>query len=141
MQGEPIDNAERLLRVRYSALVNHNVKFLWETSHPSSPRKLNDTWSKFERDLNLLRNLNYTGIKILDEDTSKKDKTIIVYWVQVREGEHDLSYLEEAVFQVFEGRWYYYDGLRRSSNRLGCLPESVRIGDLEILFPHASQYN
>lgn len=139
LKGDPVETAERLLRTRYAAHANHDVKFIWDTAHPMSPRKLNDTWAKFEREYELLRSLDYRGLTILDEKSPNKNRTVIVYWVKVFEGEQDLSFLEEATFELFEGRWLYFDGLRRSANRLGCLPESVRIGDLATLFPHDSE--
>lgn len=141
IKGRDIDNAERLLRARYSAYVNNEVSFIWETLHPESPRKLNDTRLKFEREFALLGHLSYKSLKLLDANFDKPNQAIIVYWVQVFEGEHDISFLEEGVFKRFEGKWYFFDGLRRSSNRLGCLPESIKIGDLETLFLHDSQYN
>lgn len=141
LKGVPIDNPERLLRSRYAAHIARDARFLWDTLHPESPRKLNDTWTKFQREYDLLRGVVYRGLRLLDEDYSKKDKAILVYWVQAYEGEHDLSFLEEGVFRPFEGRWMYFDGLKRSANRIGCQPESVKIGDLETLFLHDSKFN
>lgn len=141
LKGKEIENAERLLRTRYVAYVNNNIKFLWETSHPHSPRRLNDTWSKFEREHQLMRGLTFHELKILDEDYSKKNTAKIVFWVKVTEAGHDLSFVEESEFQLLEGKWYYFDGLRRNAGRLGCAPESIRIGELETLFLHDSQLN
>ncbi len=141
LSGKAIDNAERLLRARYAALVDFNVKFLWESLHPMSPRKLNDTWNKFEREQHVIKNLNYRELIILDGNVSKNDQATIVYYVRVFDGEQDLSYLEEAQFKLFENKWYYFDGLRRSSMRIGCDPMSIKLGQLETLYEWESGLN
>ena len=141
IQGQALTNAERVLRARYAAHVNGNSAFLWESLHPHAPRKVRDTRKNHEYELQLVKNLHYGGLRILDAKDQSHDTSIIVFWVEVHDGETDVSFLEESTFKCFEGRWYYFDGLRRSSTRLGCMPESIKIGDLESLFLHDSPLN
>lgn len=141
IQGQALENAERVLRARYVAHVNGNTSFLWDSLHPHSPRKLRDTRKNHDHELQLVKNLKYGGLRILDAKDVARDTSVIVFWVTVHDGDMDLSFLEESTFKNLEDRWYYFDGLRRSSLRLGCLPESIKIGDLESLFLHDSPLN
>lgn len=142
LSGEKkIENAEVLLRSRYVALVKNDAKFLWDSYHPESPVKRNSSWAMFVSEQNLLKNLNYQKLTILDGDVSKKEVATIVFYVKVFEGNQDLSYLEEAQFKASNGTWYYFDGLRRSSNRVGAIPESIKLGELATLSPQESELN
>lgn len=141
MEGKICENAERLLRVRYTATVQGDAKFLWDTFHPLAPRRRKDNFKSFSAELSLMKDLNYQSLKVLAVDDSKRDVTRIVHYVVVTEGTNELSYVEESQFHLVEEQWFYMDGLRRSSARLGCAPESLRIGDLATLFLHDSEYN
>ena len=135
-----IDHPERLIRARHTALVVGDADFLWKTLHPQSPRKLHDREQKFKEEQVLLKNLHFDHFTLLDGDVLK-DKARLVVWVKVHDGPQDLSYLEEAELRAVDGRWYYFDGLRRSELTLGCLPESLKVGELANLFPHESALN
>jgi SEC-C motif-containing protein len=141
LEGRLCENAERLLRVRYVAGIQSDAQYLWGTLHPLSPLKRQSNFKQFENELKLLKGLTYQSLKLVAVDDSKRDNTRIVHYVTVMEGVNDLSYVEETQFNYVEGHWYYMDGLRRSSARLGCVPESLRIGDLATLFMHDSEYN
>jgi SEC-C motif-containing protein len=141
LDGRESENAERLLRVRHAAQVIQNNKFLWESMHPQAPRRLKDYWSHFEHEQKLLKDLDYKSLKIVDLREGKPDEVRIVQYVTVWEGEHDLSYIEESLFRLFEGRWFYVDGLRRSSLRIGCVPETVKVGELATFYLHGSSHN
>lgn len=141
IEGKHIENPERLLRVRYVATINHDVKFLWESLHPESATKLHERFSRFEYDLNLVKHLKYKSIVIADEDYSKANEAVIVFYVTVFDGDTDVSFIEEAKFSMSDGKWFYYDGLRRSSNRIGCDPLSVKVGELKTFFLYDSSHN
>ena len=137
----PIENAERLLQSRYTAFVNQSIQFLWDTEHPESSRKLNERFSRYQKDCELTKDLDFKKLTIVDVKEISNLKAIIVFYVEVYDGHVDVSFIEESEFSVFEGKWYYYDGLRRSINRIGCQPESVKVGELKHLYLHESQLN
>lgn len=141
LKGQTCEDANRLARVRYVALEAGDPGFLWKTLHPESPRKKQDNLEKFLSEQRLLKNLIYKKLILLDEQKPKADRTLIVSYVTVFDGEQDLSWLEECHFQKLGEYWYYFDGLRKSSARLGCQPESIRVGDLSRLLLHDSGLN
>ncbi|MCP5465047.1 MAG: SEC-C domain-containing protein [Deltaproteobacteria bacterium] len=148
LEGKAIEHPERLLRARYTAAAGGLINFLWETLHPNAPRKLNDTFNRFEKDHQILKKLDYQNLSILD-GKFENDTARVVYYATIKDPAvpeqdaeaHDVSYLEESEFRVFEGKWLYFDGLRRSVRRLGCTPESIKLGELETLFPWDSGLN
>ena len=140
LEGKSAEDANRLARTRYVAQIKGDADFLWQTLHPDSPRKKHDSQKKFMSEQYLLKNLNYQKLILLDERIDK-DSTVLVSYVKISEGNKCLSYLEESTWQLFNDKWYFVDGLRKSSERLGCLPESIRVGDLKRLGLHDSQHN
>lgn len=136
-----IEEPVRLILCRYVALINRRTTFLWETLHPFSPMRTHHNQSFFETEQRALSKLDYQSLKILDEKETRPDETRIVHYVTVMDEGVDLSYIEESQLKNFEGRWYYYDGLRRASARIGCIPESVKVGELETLFVFESEKN
>lgn len=141
LEGQICEDANRLARVRYVALLAQDPVFLWKTLHPESPRKKHDCLEKFLSEQRLLKNLIYKKLTLLDEQMPTADQTLIVSYVTVFDGEQDLSWLEESRFQKDGEKWGYLDGLRKSSARLGCQPESIHVGDLSRLFLHDSRLN
>lgn len=138
LEGLPAEDANRLARVRHVALIALNYGFLWHTLHPDSPRKRHDTAQKFASELESLKNLAYTKLTLLDEKAKNPAETILVSYVSVWDGTQDVSYLEESTWKKSGQNWFYLDGLRKSSARLGCSPESIHVGDLPRLFLHES---
>lgn len=141
IEGTPIDSPNRLVRCRYVALINRGIAFLWNSLHPFSPIRQNQRQSRFEDEQKSLSRLQYKSLQILDEREISADETRIVQYVTVWDEGVDLSYIEESVLRRYEGAWYYFDGLRRSSSRIGCVPESVRVGELATLFVLDSEKN
>jgi SEC-C motif-containing protein len=94
--------AEMLMRARYSAFAVHNIEFLFQTTHLSTRKYHNkkeiEIWAKENKWMNL---------EILK---STKDK--------VEFKAHFLDYNltpqihhEKSTFKIFEGNWYYLDGI------------------------------
>lgn len=138
LEGVCAEDANRLARVRHVALIARDYNFLWKTLHPDAPRKKHDTPQNFASELKLLKNLTYTKLTLLDEKAKSPSETILVTYVSVWDGEQDVSYLEESTWKKLGQNWFYFDGLRKSSARLGCSPESIHIGDLSRLSLHDS---
>lgn len=139
-QSRSLDHPEKLVRARYTAMVIGDVKFLWESFHPQSPVRLNETFAKFEEDQKLVKTLNYEELIILDGEIKRREARVVTY-VRCYDGPQDLGYLEEAQLELFEQGWLYLDGLKRSSARLGCDPLSIKVGQLETIFPWESPLN
>lgn len=139
LEGKMAEDANRLARVCYVAMIAGDYAFLWDTLHPESPRKKHDSREKFLSDQKLLKNLDYKRLILLDEKTPSPVESILVSYVIVSDGGQDLSYLEESTWKKSGERWFYFDGLRKSSVRLGCEPKSIRVGDLPRLFMHKSK--
>lgn len=134
LQGKNIDHVERLLRARYVASSIGQIEFLWNSLHPEAPRKIHDTFKVYQAELQVSVGWNYTELIILDGIVNEKDAKIVSF-VRMDDNGQDLSYLEEAEYQVFEGQWFYKDGLRRSAAKIKMDPSLVKVGDLATLFP------
>lgn len=133
--GQKLDHPERVVRARHVASVIGQIDFLWKTLHPQAPRRLHDTWSQFQSENAILKTLDFRELVLVDADESKRDRTLIVTYTKVFDGEQDLSYLEEVELKSLEGSWYYFDGFRRSALKVRINPMGIKIGDLRNLFP------
>ncbi len=104
LQGEPVPNAETLLRARFSAYATANERYINQTWHPASrPIKLH---------LHNAEQVRWYGLKIIRiENGGPDDQAGLVefsahYQIKHRQGQlHEISH-----FARDNGKWYYLEG-------------------------------
>ena len=99
--------AEQLLRARYTAHVNKEIDFVWETTHPAQrggiDRNQIAEWSK---------NSEWLGLEIISTEAGQRtDETGVVEFVaRYRDKSKTLEHKEIAEFRKKDDSWYFYDG-------------------------------
>ena len=101
------ESAEQLLRARYTAHVNKEVDYIWETTHPAQrggfDRNQVAEWSK---------NSEWLGLEIISTEAGQStDETGYVEFVaRYREKSKTLEHKEIAEFRKIDDNWFFYDG-------------------------------
>jgi SEC-C motif domain protein len=100
-------SAEALMRSRYSAYVNGEIDYIYDTLHPlkreSFDRKQSEQWSTQS---------SWVSLEILStEKGGPEDETGLVEFVaQFRRDEKLVKHHEVAEFVKQNGRWFFLDG-------------------------------
>lgn len=119
-RGEEPQDAERLMRSRFSAYALGEAEYLWRTLHPA-----NDAHAE-GRDAHLAsiraarQKLRYTRLRVLDRDLPSTDDVNtrtarVLFHAEIYEQGRERSFLELSTFERTVDGWRYLSGINRSA--------------------------
>ncbi len=100
-------SAEALMRSRYSAYVNRDIDYVYDTLHPKKRhgfnRKESEQWA---------RRSEWVSLEILrTEDGMPQDRSGVVEFIaRYRQKDKPVQHHEVAEFVKEDDRWYFWDG-------------------------------
>ncbi len=101
-EGKGADEAEALMRSRYSAFVLKLEDYLLATWHPSSrPAALSLAQSP----------RRWVGLKILRHELLDADEAVVAFVARYKSGGRVREVREASRFVRESGRWFYVDGV------------------------------
>lgn len=115
--GKSPENAEKLMRSRYSAYAMRRADYIMKTTHPDNPRYMADraAWEK-----QILQFSDQTVFRKLDvlsfEDGEKQ--AYVTFFAHLSQGGQDASFKEKSLFEKFNGEWLYKQGLVLEKQKL-----------------------
>lgn len=126
--GEKPDNAQLLMRSRYSAYALNYPEYIVDTTHPASPQ-FNDNKFAWKRSIsNFSKNTTFQRLEILDFKEKESLATVTFTCHILQEGQ-DASFTEKSYFEMHKGRWFYVRGLLKE----GHLPNMVTDAEIKVL--------
>lgn len=101
------ETAELLMRSRYSAYVNVEIDYLFETLHPDNRE---DHDAKNARDW--AQSSDWMGLEILSTEKGAADDTegVVEFCATYRQKGARLKHHELATFKKLDDKWYFEDG-------------------------------
>ncbi len=99
------ENAEELIRARYTAHTVANMGFILKTHHPSSRTDIDEVatgkWA---------RESEWLGLNIIDIDESEKNTTRIEFTASYRDVNKERhTHHELGIFEKYNGQWFFKD--------------------------------
>ena len=107
--GQPVPDAESLMRARYSAYVVGEKRYIRTTTHPQSPHWRDDivAWDKEIR--SFTDNVIFESLQVLAHLPGEFEASVSFIVTISKEGKR-ASFGENSRFQKVEGRWFYHSG-------------------------------
>lgn len=107
--GQPIPDAESLMRARYSAYVLGENRFIRITTHPESPHWRDDlvTWEKEIK--SFTQGTRFDGLQVLVHLPGEFESSVSFVVTLTRDGKQ-ASFGENSRFQKVQGKWLYHSG-------------------------------
>lgn len=103
------ENAEVLMRSRYSAYALQLADYIIQTTHPSNPAYTADKRLWKEEILQFCRDMQFTGLHI-EEFVEGPERATVTFTAQLKQGDFDASFREKSLFIKEDGRWFYASG-------------------------------
>ncbi|MBK5274115.1 MAG: YchJ family protein [Desulfuromonadales bacterium] len=99
--------AEQLMRARYSAYVNVEMDFVFETTHPDHRQGYDHAGTK-----EWAENSEWLGLEIIETSKGAPDDATgeVEFIARFREKDAPRQHHENAHFKKDDGRWYFTDG-------------------------------
>jgi len=99
-------SAENLMRARYSAYVNAEIDFLYETTHPAHRKGYDHEGTR-----QWAESSSWDGLEIVSARGAEGDSLGEVEFIaRYRDGETEHAHHELGKFRKEDGRWYFVDG-------------------------------
>lgn len=106
--GHPAEDAEALMRSRYSAFVFENAEYLLASWHPSTRPAMLD----FNQDDPSRMRTVWLGLAVKSHRLTAEDRAEVEFVARCRIGGGRAERLHErSRFVREDGRWYYLDGV------------------------------
>lgn len=113
-QGSSANNAEQLMRARYSAFYLGKVAYLIATLHPDS--KQADDEQVLTQTIN---NTQWLGLRIVEYKKLSKDEAKVEFIAFYHDAEDIAQLHERSHFLCVDGQWLYVDGAFLPPVKLG----------------------
>lgn len=95
-----------LMRSRYSAYSLGLVRYIIDTTHPSSPLFQKRTRAQIEEDIrHFCESSQFTGLEIVEAG-----ENAVTFIAHLEQGGSDASFKEKSRFAKQNGRWLYLSG-------------------------------
>ena len=105
--AQPAATAEQLMRARYSAYVNVQMDFVFETTHPDHRQGYDHAGTK-----EWAENSEWQGLEIVNTSKGTADDSSgeVEFIARFTENGAPREHHENAQFKKDSGRWYFTDG-------------------------------
>jgi SEC-C motif-containing protein len=105
--AKPATTAEQLMRARYSAYVNVEMDFVFETTHPDHRQDYDHAGTK-----EWAESSEWLGLEIVGTRKGAEDDVTgeVEFIARFREKDTPREHHENAQFKKDDGRWYFTDG-------------------------------
>lgn len=114
-EGVFAENALSLMKSRYSAYALSCVSYIIETTHPQSSqyKKNKKNW---EHEIELFsKNTVFHKLEII-EFIDGEQKAFVTFKAHLSQNGADVSFTEKSLFEKYQGRWLYKEGIFLKKN-------------------------
>lgn len=127
-EGRLAENAEKLMRSRFSAYALNLPEYIIITTHPASPQ-YHDNHFSWKRSLSeFSKGSNFQKLEV--HDFKERDNlATVTFTAYIDQNGHDTTFTEKSYFEKREGRWFYRTGLLRE----GHAPSLITTAPLRVL--------
>jgi len=114
--GKIAEDALTLMKARYAAYACYRPEYIIQTTHLKSPQYQIDNvlWAKEIEQFS--KNTVFEGLKIVDYLPGETRSTVH-FIACLKQGDRDVSFKEESIFEKVHGRWFYLSGKTQSVPR------------------------
>ncbi len=127
-EGKVAENAEQLMRSRFSAYALNLPKYIIKTTHPSSPQYSKNKFA-WKRSISQFSTAaTFDKLEILDFKENKMVATV-TFTAYITQDDADSTFTEKSYFEFLGGRWLYRSGRLEE----GHAPNLVTTGQLKLL--------
>ena len=121
------DTAESLMRARYSAFVNTEIDFLYNTVSEDQQKDFN-----YEEATDWSKNSEWKGLEIIEtiEGGPEDDKGTVEFIAKFIQDKQEISHHELASFKKISGKWIFMDGIVPKPKQV--IRETPKIGRNEL---------
>lgn len=124
--GNPAENASKLMRSRYSAYCLNMPDYLMATTHPAS-RNYSDNKFSWKRQISqFARSTTFEKLEVLDFKENLPLATV-TFTAYISQDGHDLTYTERSYFEKIDDQWFYLHGLMAEGREPGLINDSLNV--------------
>ncbi|MBA3815177.1 MAG: peptide deformylase [Parachlamydiaceae bacterium] len=122
------ENAQLLMRSRYTAYVLNIPEYIVATTHPASPQFSDNKFSWKRSISQFSRNSTFQKLEILD---FKENKALaaVTFTAYLSQDNRDATFTERSYFEKIDNHWFYRNGHLAQ----GYAPKLVNTGPLKVL--------
>ncbi len=108
-EGALPPTALQLMRSRFSAYALDLPSYIISTTHPKNPHYLEDLalWSKQISQFS--KHTQFKNLHIL-EVREQSEHATVTFFVDLSQGDQDVSFTEKSTFEKVSGKWLYHSG-------------------------------
>lgn len=103
------ENANLLMRSRFSAYALGLIDYIIKTSHPKNPCFNKDLKILKEEIKNFCKTTSFNDLEILDF-VEKYNQAFVTFIAYLKTSNEDLTFTEISHFEKLNGKWLYKDG-------------------------------
>lgn len=108
-QGILPENAELLMRSRYSAYALHHAPYIIATTHPKNSRYQNDLKKWTKEILEFSQNTLFEKLEVLEFEEGN-EIAFVTFIAHLSQRGKVVSFKEKSRFEKVEGKWLYLSG-------------------------------
>lgn len=114
--GKLPENAEILMRSRYSAYAKQLPDYLMATTHPLNPSYTVNTVEWKEKILDFATKTTFEKLEIL-EFNDGKETAFVTFKAYLSQNGRDVSFTEKSKFEKVTNKWLYHSGILKEGVR------------------------
>ncbi len=112
--GNVRPSPSQLMRARYAAYALENVRFLLQTEQASPPHTAKEQAAHRRLLKQFCQNTQFLGLTILGEARLNEAQATVTFRATLLEDGRDVSFTEQSLFELRNGRWLYVSALQHS---------------------------
>lgn len=105
--GRQRPSPTQLMRARYAAYAQGNVRFILQTERPNPPRPAKEQDSQRRAIKSFCRSTQFLGLQLSANEQLDENRATVTFQAALRQNGQDASFTERSLFERHEGRWFY----------------------------------